>query len=66
MPIKPESIARRLRLTIRRIVEAKTATHTIKYVDMTDEQKKGMDQAFAHMDDAFKEMDRVFGLGEKK
>lgn len=59
------SIAKRLRAAIRRIVEAKTESHTIQYADMTDEQKEGLEQAFALMDEAFKSLDRAF-YGVKK
>lgn len=54
------NIAKRLRAAIRRIVEAKTASHTIQYADMTDEQKAAFDQAFAHMDEAFNSLRSAF------
>lgn len=59
------NMAKRLRLLIRRIVEAKTATHTIHYVEMTPEQQKNFDAAFEAMDGAFKEMDKAFAALRK-
>jgi len=50
---------------MRRATQARTETRTIHYINMTAEQKAGLDQAFAHMDAAFKEMDKAFGLAGK-
>lgn len=53
------TIAKRLRLMIRRIVEAKTTTRTIHYAEMTPEQQRGVEKALDLVDEAFKELDRV-------
>jgi len=47
---------------MRKATQTQTEARTIYYINMTAEQKAGLDQAFAHMDAAFKEMDKVLGL----